>query len=344
MPLYIGISAILCGPDAMHITILVPGFGYPSPVIGPYEVFTSAGVLWNTLRGEKVATPFKVITASVDAKAVRFSGGFTITPDKAIAGIRKTDLVFIPSIGLDLEAVLDHNQRMVGFLQRQARKGTVIAGVCTGVALLAEAGLLDGRQATTHWALADQYRQRYPDVDWKPELFITQSDNIFCGGGVYAALDLCLYLVERLVGYEVAKQTGRALLIDSPRTWQASFSVPLLNQQHHDDKIKRAQDYLEEYFNAQFTMHELAQRIGMSTRNFARRFKQATGKTPLTYLHTLRINCARQLLETDYKSVQEVCYEVGYEDMPFFRNVFKRYTGLSPTEYRRRYAASNDRA
>jgi transcriptional regulator GlxA family with amidase domain len=323
----------------MHITILIPGFGYPSPVIGPYEVFTSAGVLWNTLSGDETSAPFRVITASVDGKPVRFAGGVTVSPDRAVAQVRKTDLIFVPSIGLDLDAVLAHNRPMISFLQRQAAKGTVIAGVCTGVVLLAEAGLLRGRQATTHWALAEQYRRRYPDVDWKPELFITHSDNIFCGGGVYAALDLCLYLVEYFAGYEVAKQTGRSLLIDAPRTWQASFSVPLLNQQHHDEKIRVAQDYLHEHFNEAFTMDELAQQIGMSTRNFIRRFKQATGQTPLTYLHTLRINCARQLLETDIRSVQEVCYEVGYEDVPFFRNVFRRHTGLSPREYRHRYSA-----
>ena len=325
----------------MHITILVPGFGLPSPVIGAYEVFTNAGVLWNTLRGEEVAAPFRVVTASVDGKPVSYEGGVTIQPDKAIAGIRKTDLVFVPTIGLDVNRILRHNPGVVGFLQRQASKGTVIAGVCTGVSMLAEAGLLDGRQATTHWALADEYRQRYPDVDWKPDLFITRSDNIFCGGGVYAALDLCLHLVEYLAGYDVARQTGRALLIDSPRTWQSVFSAPALNQQHSDDKILRAQDYLHEYFNAEFTMDELAQRIGMSNRNFTRRFKQATGETPISYLHQLRINCAKHLLETDYKSVQEVCHEVGYEDIPFFRNIFRRYTGFSPSEYRRRYAVSS---
>ena len=325
----------------MHITILVPGFGLPSPVIGAYEVFTNAGVLWNTLRGEAVAAPFSVVTASVDGKPVSCEGGVTIQPDKAIAGIRKTDLVFVPTIGLDVDRILHHNPGVVGFLQRQASKGTVIAGVCTGVSMLAEAGLLDGRQATTHWALADEYRQRYPDVDWKPDLFITRSDNIFCGGGVYAALDLCLHLVEYLAGYDVARQTGRALLIDSPRTWQSVFSAPALNQQHSDDKILRAQDYLHEYFNAEFTMDELAQRIGMSNRNFTRRFKQATGETPISYLHQLRINCAKHLLETDYKSVQEVCHEVGYEDIPFFRNIFRRYTGFLPSEYRQRYAVSS---
>jgi transcriptional regulator GlxA family with amidase domain len=322
----------------MHITILVPGFGYPSPVIGPYEVFSSAGMLWQAFTGEDQTTPpFQVTTASIDGKPVRFIGGVSIKPDKAISQIRKTDLIFIPSIGLELEAVLARNARMLDLLRRQADRGTIIAGVCTGVAMMAEAGILNGRPATTHWALAGQYRERFPLVDWKAELFITESDNIICGGGVYASLDVCLYLIERFAGYEVAKQTGRALLIDAPRTWQSSFSTPLLNQQHQDEKIKSAQDYIHQYFNAQFTMDELAGRVGMSNRNFTRRFKQATGETPLNYLHKLRVNCAKQLLETDYKSVQQVCYAVGYEDVPFFRSVFKRYSGLSPREYRQRF-------
>jgi transcriptional regulator GlxA family with amidase domain len=322
----------------MHITILVPGFGYPSAVVGPWEVFSSAGTLWNTLRGEEVDAPFEVITASVDGKPVEFVGGVRITPDKAISQVRKTDLIFIPTIGLELDKVLSHNRKMIRFIQRQACKGTWVAGVCTGVAMLAESGLLDDASATTHWMLADEYRQRYPAVDWKPELFITENKNIFCGGGVYAALDMCLYLVERFAGYEVAKQCGKALLIDPPRTWQASFSTPLLNKQHHDDKIQLAQEYLQEQFDARFSINELAQRLGMSSRNFNRRFKQATGETPLNYLHQIRINCAKQLLETDFKSVSEICYQVGYEDVPFFRSVFKRYTGLSPKDYRQRYA------
>jgi transcriptional regulator GlxA family with amidase domain len=322
----------------MHITILIPGHGLSSAVIGPLEVFSNTGVTWNMLRGETARPAFQVTTASLDGKPVRFEGGISVQPDKAVSQIRKTDLIFVPTIGLDVDMVCTRNRRMIEFIKRQADKGAMIAGVCSGVAMLAEAGLLDGKQATTHWAIADEFRERYPRVDWKPELFITESGRIFCGGGVYAALDLCLHLVERLAGYEVAKQCGRALLIDAPRTWQASFSVPLLRQKHHDEKIRQAQEYLQEYFSAQFTVDELAQRMGMSPRNFTRRFKQATGETPLTYLHKLRINCAKQLLETDFKSVQEICYEVGYEDIPFFRSVFKRYAGLSPREYKQRFA------
>jgi transcriptional regulator GlxA family with amidase domain len=324
----------------MHVTILIPGFGYPSPAVGPYEVFSSAGTLWQRIMKEPDSPPFfDVITASADGRPVEYFGGITITPDKSISQIRKTDLIFVPSLGLDMDAAVDHNRNMIGFLQRQAKKGVTIAGVCTGVAMLAEAGILDGRQATTHWALKEQYQQRFPRVQWNTELFITEDGNIVCGGGVYASLDVCLYLVERFAGFNVAKQCGRSLLIDPPRTWQASFSVPLLNQQHEDEKIKKAQEYMHEYFNTHFTMDELARRTGMSTRNFTRRFKQAVGDTPLAYLHKLRINYAKQLLENRYKSVQEICYKVGYEDVPFFRSVFKRYAGLSPREYQQRFSA-----
>jgi transcriptional regulator GlxA family with amidase domain len=309
-------------------------------VIGPYEVFSSAGSLWHTLRGEDGAASFEVVTASVDGGPVQFAGGVTVQPELAVTQVKKTDLVYVPTIGLGLDAALAHNHAMLGLLKRQGRRGTLIAGVCTGVALLAEAGLLDGRPATTHWALADEYRRRYPQVDWQPERFITESDNLFCGGGVYAALDLCLYLVERLAGYEVARQTGRALLIDPPRTWQASFSAPRLRQQHHDDKVRQAQDYLHAHFDRPLTVAALASQLGMSPRNLARRFRQATGDSVLNYLHKLRIDRAKQLLEAEFKPVQQVCYAVGYEDVPFFRNVFRRHTGLSPTDYRRRFAGS----
>jgi transcriptional regulator GlxA family with amidase domain len=322
----------------MHVTILVPGYGLSSAVIGPLEVFSNTGVVWNTLLGEAARAPFEVVTASEDGRPVHLEGGITLQPDRAVARIRKTDLVFVPTIGLDLDRAFAGNRRMIRFIGRQAEQGTAIAAVCSGVAMLAETGLLEGRPATTHWAIAEQFRKRYPRVDWKPDLFITESGNIYCGGGVYAALDLCLYLVERFAGYEVARQCGRALLIDPPRTWQASFSAPLLNQQHHDAKIQQAQDYLHEHFNAPVAVDELARRVGMSTRNFTRRFRQATGEPPMTYLHKLRVNCARQLLEADFRSVQEVCYEVGYEDIPFFRKIFRRYTGLAPKEYRLRFA------
>jgi transcriptional regulator GlxA family with amidase domain len=323
----------------MHVTILALGEGLSSTVIGPLEIFRNTGVVWNALLGEAVKPVFDVTTVSQDGKPVRYEGGISIAPNRSIAQVRKTDLILIPAIGLDTERIVSQSRPTVRWLQRQADKGTVIAGACSGVALMAEAGLLDRREATTHWALAEPFRQRYPNVDWRPERFITESDNIFCGGGVYAALDLSLHLVERFAGYEVSRQCGRALLIDTPRQSQAGYGTTLVHRQHNDEKIQQSQDYMRDYSNAQFTMDELAQRTGMSTRNFLRRFKQATGDSPLTHLHKLRIGHAKRLLEADFKSIQEICFEVGYEDVPFFRRIFRRYTGLSPKEYRQRFGS-----
>jgi len=324
----------------MHITILVPGCGFPSSVVGPVEVFSNAGLIWNTLMGERTRRTFEVEMVSNDGKPVVYEGGVTITPDKSVEQVRKTDLVFATTVGLEIDRVIAMNPNMLELISREAKRGSMVAGVCSGVSLLAEAGVLDGRQATTHWALADTFRRRYSKVDWQPDLFITESDNIFCGGGVYAALDLCLHLVERMAGYEIARKCGRALLIDSPRTWQASFATPQLNLQHHDDQIQTAQERLHQSFSEPITVEDIAQDLGMSARNFTRRFKQATGDPPLAYLHKLRIDCAKHLLESDFKSIQEICLEVGYEDLPHFRKLFKRHTGLTPTEYKARFSCS----
>ena len=324
----------------MHVSILALSDGLPSTVIGPLEIFRYAGVVWNALTGGEPRPVFDVVSVSQDGREVVFADGVSIRPDKSVSQVRKTDLILVPAVGLDIDRVVAQNGQSIRWLRRQADRGTVIAGACTGVALLAEAGLLDEREATTHWALAERFRERYPKVQWCPERLITEAGHIFCGGGVYAALDLSLHLVERFAGYEISRQCSRALLIDPPRASQASFCAPLVQRQHHDAKIQQAEAYMQEYYSAHFTIDELAQRLGMSARNFSRRFRQAVGDSPLTYLHKLRVSRARQLLETDFKSVQEICYEVGYDDVPFFRRIFKRYAGLPPKEYRSRFCAA----
>src|SRR3990172_6989539 len=152
----------------MHVTILVPGCGFPSTVVGPLEVFNNTGFIWNTLMGDHPAMPFEVETASDSGNPVVYADGVTISPDKSVAQGRHTDLVFATTIGLDFDSLIAANPGMVRLIRREAKRGTMIAGVCSGVAMLAEAGVLDGRRATTHWALAEQFRERYPNVDWQP--------------------------------------------------------------------------------------------------------------------------------------------------------------------------------
>jgi transcriptional regulator GlxA family with amidase domain len=237
---------------------------------------------------------------------------------------------------MDLDAARVRNAGVIDWLARRAPK-TAIAGICTGVTLLAAAGVLDGKPATTHWAIADYCRMKYPQVDWKPDRFVTESNNVFCGGGLYASIDLSLYLVEHYCGHMVAVQTAKALLLETPRAFQTTHDSSPPRSAHDDAPIQSAQKYLVGHFKEQIDLDALATKHGMSPRTFARRFKTATGDSPLTYLHRLRIDRARHMLESAHRSVEEISREIGYEDVAFFRHLFRRHTGASPREYRARF-------
>lgn len=322
----------------IQVTVLLLDGGHASTAVAPLEVFGSAGVLWQALRGEAARARFAVGSASLDGAPVRCDGGLRLSADRALRSVRGSDLIVVPSFGLDVEGALARFARVVPWLRRAHARGATLAGICSGVGLLAETGLLDGKPATTHWALAERYRARWPAVAWQPDRFVTQAGRVFCAGGVYAALDLSLHLVERYAGYEVAMQTARALLVETRRTAQSGFSVPARRSDHGDAEIAAAQEWMRDHLREALRVDALARHSGMSPRSFARRFKQATGEAPLAYLHGLRVEAAKHLLENGARSLGEIAAAVGYEDVAFFRALFKRRTGAAPAVWRRRFA------
>lgn len=328
----------------LDVTVVFMDGGHASTAIGPLEVFRDAGSLWNALQDEPAEPSFRVRSASIGGRPVRPDGPYTLQPDESLESIASTDLVFVPSGGLDLDRMLIEQAPVVDFLQRMAAGGARMAGVCSGVALLAEAGLLDGRAATTHWALVDRYRERFPAVDWRPDDLVTESGGRYCGGGVYAALDLALYLVEVLCDRATAVRCSQALLIDMPRACQAGFAVLPMGARHDDDAIQRAEEWIHRHCRESFRFEELARELGLSPRHFIRRFKAATGLSPVEYLQRLRVRAARRLLEEGHATVQEVGATVGYEDAAFFRGLFKRHTGMSPAAYRARFGPQAESA
>jgi transcriptional regulator GlxA family with amidase domain len=321
----------------IDVTILFPDQTFSSTATGPMEVFRTAGTLWNSFIGAKPCPQFCVTTVSVDGRAVECDGPIRIEPNKSIADVRKTDLIFIPSTGIGVDDVVERNAPVVPWLLRLHKQGVPIASVCSGVGLVAAAGMLDGKRATTHWSLAERFRQKYPNVRWMPELMVTEDRGFYCGGGVNAALDLSLYLVQRFCGHDIAMQSAKALLIEMPRAWQAGFSIVPLKTEHSDESISRAQEWLHKNFAQSFPLEAPAERVGMSLRNFVRRFKQATGDSPLIYLQKLRVAAAKRLLESDHRTMQEISDAVGYQDVVFFRQVFQRHTGVSPSAYRQKF-------
>ena len=322
----------------LQVTVLLLDGGHASTAVAPLDVFRGAGALWPALRGEPQQPRFAVGSAALSARPVRCDGDLQIRADRTLAEVRHTDLIVVPSFGLDVAGALVRFAKVVPWLRRWHARGAALAGICSGVALLAETGLLDGKSATTHWALADRYRERWPRIDWQPEHFVTEAGRLFCAGGVYAALDLSLHLVERYAGYDVAMQTARALLLETRRTAQAGFAVPAHRSEHGDAQIAAAEEWMRHHLREALRVDALAQRFGMSPRSFARRFKQATGEPPLAYLHGLRVEAAKRLLESPTRPLREVASAVGYEDVAFFRALFKRRTGAAPASWRRRFA------
>lgn len=324
----------------IKVTVVLVEGGAPSTAVAPVEVFSSAGTLWNTLRGESAQPYFEVRTASLDGHSVQSGFCLRLEPDCAIADVPETDVIIIAAVGVDLDNACPAHRALYPWLRHWHEQGAIIAGACAGAPLIAESGLLDGQPATTHWGVVDACRRRYPAVRWQPEQILTDANRVVCSGGVYAAVDLSLYLVEKLCGHKVAMETARALVLETPRVWQIGYAAEPPDMRHDDQRIAHVQEWLFRHFDEWVSIESLASRARMSPRTFARRFKMATGDTPNSYVQKLRVNAARHLLENDLRAVQEVSHAVGYSDVKFFRDLFRRHTGETPQQYRERFAVS----
>jgi len=321
----------------LDVAIVLVNEGFASTAIGPIEVFTAAGTMWNEMSGEEPSPRFHVKMASIDGEPIRSAYGLRIAPDRSIAEIDRADLIFVSASGAVPADWMQRHAEIPAWLAALHERGAFIAGVCSGVAFLAEAGFLDGRRATTHWGVAEAFGKRYPKVDWRPDLLITEDGGVFCGGGVNAALDLSLYLLDRLCGHETAVGCAKALLVDMPRVHQSGYALLPLSPPHGDAKVREAEDYLQAHFHKNPSVEDVARHLGMSARDLIRRFKAATGRLPGAYLQRVRVAAARQMLEDGRTPVLRVGTEVGYDDPAHFRRVFKRHMGLTPSGYRERF-------
>jgi transcriptional regulator GlxA family with amidase domain len=325
-------------PAMLDVTVVLLDGGFPSTAIGPIEIFHAAGMLWNKLHGTAHQPRFRVRVASVDGESVASICSMSITPQFSIHDIARSDIVILAAASCDAQMRIVRETSLVPWLRKVHAQGAYIGAVCTSALFLAESGLLDGRQATTHWGVAEGLQQRYPKVRWRPDLFVTEDDRILCSGGVYASFDLSLYLVEKFCGHEIAVQCAKSLLISMPRSRQSGYAVIPLSRPHTDERIRQIEEYLQQHFVGDVSIGVLADIAAMSPRNFIRRFRAATGRLPGAYIQLLRVSAAKEMLENGTASIQEICSAIGYEDIAFFRNLFKRHTGATPTEYRRRFA------
>ena len=311
-----------------------------STLYGMFDVFASAGRDWAALvegrAGESVLAP--QVVARDAARALTVANGVQIVPDAGLDSI--PDVVCVPEIAVAPDAdVSESHFAEIDWLRRCHDAGAIVATACSGAILLAETGLLDGEEATTHWAYCDALA-RYPGVKVFPQraLVVSGRDGrlVMAGGGT-SWEDLALYLVARLAGVDEAMAIAKLFLIDWHDVGQLPFAMLARSRQVEDAVVARCQAWIASHYDRPSPVAAMIELSDLSERSFNRRFKRATGLAPMEYVHTLRLEEAKQLLESGEDPVEAVAQQVGYEDAAFFGRLFRRKVGVTPAQYRKRF-------
>jgi transcriptional regulator GlxA family with amidase domain len=295
-------------------------------VTGPAEVFA----------GAEQHTPgtYRLRTASLDGAPVRTTSGLTVVPDGALADAPEPHTLLVPGG----RGTRRPDPRLTDWLRRHAPRAERLVSVCTGAALLAGAGLLDGRRATTHWAYCDTLARNHPAVEVDPDPIYVRDGHVATSAGVTSGIDLALALVEEDLGRQVALTVARHLVVFLRRPGnQAQFSAQLAAQTARREPLREVQQWITEHPDADLSVEALAARAALSPRHFARAFRTETGMTPGRYVDRVRLEHARRLLEDTGDGVEEISRASGYGTSEAMRRAFVRTLGASPAEYRRRF-------
>ncbi|MFE0170746.1 GlxA family transcriptional regulator [Streptomyces sp. NPDC059002] len=298
-------------------------------VSGPVEVFAGAGhALGDPGRG------YRIHTASVDGGPVRTSGGLTLLPDSALADAPAPHTLLVPGGS----GTRPPDPGLIDWLREHGPRAERLVSVCTGAVRLAEAGLLEGRRVTTHWAYCDRLARDYPGIEVDPDPIYVRDGHVATSAGVTAGIDLALALVEEDHGREVALTIARYLVVFLRRPGnQAQFSAQLAAQTARREPLREVQQWIVEHPAENLSVDSLADRARLSPRHFARAFHAETGMTPGKYVERVRVEHARRLLEDTSDGVEEVSRACGYGTPEAMRRSFVKTLGASPAEYRRRF-------
>ncbi len=318
-----------------HISILVPYDAVPAAIVDPRYMFTTINQFL-IQAGKEPA--FNVQLVGLDRQVPLIDGAFSVNTDRLCSEVEKTDLVVIPAFGnADMKGALERNKEMVPWIINQYNNGAEAVSLCVGAFLLAKTGLLNGKECSTHWVFANDFREMFPEVILTDGTIITEADGLYSSGGASSYWNVLLHLVEKYAGRELAIRISKFFALEIDRKSQSPFIMFNGQKKHEDEPIKKAQEFIETNLAEKISIEELATRFAIGRRHFIRRFKKATNNTPAEYIQRVKIEAAKKHLENTRKNINEVMYDVGYTDIKTFRTVFKKITGLSPIDYKHRY-------
>ena len=330
------------GSQKIHFAILALPETTPTAMYGMFEILSSVGVVWPQTLGQSPGAPrFAVEIVSDEAEPFTTNSGVPVRPTRSIRADIRYDVVIVT----DQEISPDWDPRGAWaeygqWLRRQHRGGATICSVCTGAVLLASGGMLDGAEATTHWSVVGLMEKYFPQINLRPDRILQPAGpehRIITAGGMSAWQDLLLYLVARFAGEEEARHTAKIYLLGDRSEGQLPFAAMMPPRQHTDAIVRKCQEWVAAHYDHQSPVNAMIGISGLPQRSFKRRFKAATGYAPIDYVQSLRVEEAKQMLETTGEPTDAIAHVVGYEDPTFFRRLFKRRTGTTPARYRRRY-------
>jgi transcriptional regulator GlxA family with amidase domain len=311
-----------------------------SALYGMVDVLLAAGNIWQTLvREEPAPVLFRVRIVAPTKEAFTCGNAIPVTPDCAVADSPEASIVILPELWLGPdEDIRGRYPDMMEWIRTRYKRGAHIYSACSGAVMLAETGLLDGCDATSHWGYQDLFRQRYPDVRFRPEpnlVFADTAGRIVTAGGTTSWHDLAIHIISRHGSPGEAMRIAKVYLLKWHGEGQLPYETLVRRIPHADSVVRTCEQWLGEHFTDTEAIRHVTERANVPERTLKRRFKAATGTTLIDYLQNLRVEEAKRLLESGSLPVDEVSAEVSYEDPSFFRRLFKRRTGLTPSQYRR---------
>lgn len=326
----------------IEVAVLAFAESTASTIYGMHDIFLGAGRDWDFIaHGRPGPGLMRSRVVASRPGPLTLVNGVCIRPDATLDGCPPPDVVCVPDLMVPPDRPLGaafHTE--AAWIRGCYRRGSTIATACSGALLLAEAGLLDGEEATTHWAYCETLERHYPAVSVRGRRALVAAGDgqrlVMAGGGA-SWMDLALFLIARFTGVEAAMQVARLNLIDWHSIGQQPYARLARTRQVEDAVVAHCQSWIAEHYDRPSPVAAMVQLSGLPERSFKRRFQRATGMTPLAYVHTLRLEEAKQMLEASELAVEAIANAVGYEDMSFFSRLFRRQVGLTAAQYRRRF-------
>lgn len=316
-----------------QVTILVAPDALGSTVTIPLEMLNAANDIARARK--RVDALIGLVIAGERTGPVSLSGGLILHCDQCTDTISHSDLVIVPGMWGNPRPAVANNSKLIHWIAKQHKAGSLICTITTGAFFAAASGLLDMQSATTHWRFFDLLEKQYPLVKLQRRRFITRANRVYCTGSVNAVRDIMLHLIEQLWDQEIAKEVSRQFTHELKRSYESMLLDADQQSTHHDEVIIKVQEWIQENFARPIQVSEIAVKFQLSARSLNRRFKLATNTTPVQYLQDIRINHARELLKQSNLVVAEVADAVGYQDTSYFSSLFKKLNDVTPNEYRR---------